>query len=97
MVPLPDHVKKKVIDNMPCKGCQRTSVMKANLEDIAKAAGVSKMTVSRVLRGGTGFSDDTRDRVVKVAERLGYVPEPSRGCLRVGSGQHAGRACACHG
>jgi LacI family transcriptional regulator, gluconate utilization system Gnt-I transcriptional repressor len=48
--------------------------MKANLEDIAKAAGVSKMTVSRVLRGGTGFSDDTRDRVVKVAERLGYVP-----------------------
>lgn len=48
--------------------------MKANLEDIAKVAGVSKMTVSRVLRGGTGFSADTRDRVVKVAERLGYVP-----------------------
>lgn len=48
--------------------------MKANLEDIAKAAGVSKMTVSRVLRGGTGFSDETRDRVRKVAERLGYVP-----------------------
>jgi len=48
--------------------------MKANLEDIAKASGVSKMTVSRVLRGGTGFSDETRDRVLKVAERLGYVP-----------------------
>jgi LacI family transcriptional regulator, gluconate utilization system Gnt-I transcriptional repressor len=48
--------------------------MKANLEDIAKAAGVSKMTVSRVLRGGTGFSGDTRDRVIKVAEKLGYVP-----------------------
>ena len=48
--------------------------MKANLEDIAKAAGVSKMTVSRVLRGGTGFSGNTRDRVVKAAERLGYVP-----------------------
>ncbi len=48
--------------------------MKANLEDIAEAAGVSKMTVSRVLRGGTGFSDETRDRVLKVAQRLGYVP-----------------------
>ena len=48
--------------------------MKANLEDIARAAGVSKMTVSRVLRGGTGFSDETRDRVLKVSERLGYVP-----------------------
>ncbi len=48
--------------------------MKANLEDIASAAGVSKMTVSRVLRGGSGFSDDTRDRVLQVAERLGYIP-----------------------
>lgn len=48
--------------------------MKANLEDIARETGVSKMTVSRVLRGGTGFSEDTRERVLKVAERLGYVP-----------------------
>jgi LacI family gluconate utilization system Gnt-I transcriptional repressor len=48
--------------------------MKANLGDIAKASGVSKMTVSRVLRGANGFSDDTRDRVLKVAEQLGYVP-----------------------
>ncbi|MFM2355312.1 MAG: hypothetical protein RLZZ528_1048 [Pseudomonadota bacterium] len=48
--------------------------MKANLEDIARASGVSKMTVSRVLRGGTGFSDETRDRVLRQAELLGYVP-----------------------
>lgn len=48
--------------------------VKANLEDIARETGVSKMTVSRVLRGGTGFSDDTRARVTAVAERLGYVP-----------------------
>jgi len=48
--------------------------MKANLEDIARKAGVSKMTVSRVLRGGSGFSDATRDRVLQIAESLGYVP-----------------------
>ena len=48
--------------------------MKANLEDIARAAGVSKMTVSRVLRGGSGFSAETRLRVTEMAERLGYVP-----------------------
>ena len=47
---------------------------KANLEDIARATGVSKMTVSRVLRGGTGFSDDTRARVLQAATRLDYVP-----------------------
>ncbi|MFO1202779.1 MAG: LacI family DNA-binding transcriptional regulator [Tabrizicola sp.] len=48
--------------------------MKANLEDIAKLTGVSKMTVSRVLRGGAGFSDSTRDKVLQAAERLGYIP-----------------------
>ena len=47
---------------------------KANLEDIARATGVSKMTVSRVLRGGSGFSDETRDRVASAAERMGYLP-----------------------
>ncbi len=47
---------------------------KANLEDIAKVTGVSKMTVSRVLRGGQGFSDETRDRVIAAADRMGYVP-----------------------
>lgn len=57
----------KVNDNMDRRG-------KPNLEDIARAAGVSKMTVSRVLRGGGGFSDETRDRVLGVAGRLGYVP-----------------------
>lgn len=47
---------------------------KPSLEDIAKAAGVSKMTVSRVLRGGTGFSDATRDKVMAEAARLNYLP-----------------------
>lgn len=44
------------------------------LEDIARAAGVSKMTVSRVMRGGTGFSDATRDKVLAEADRLQYLP-----------------------
>jgi LacI family gluconate utilization system Gnt-I transcriptional repressor len=54
------------------KGLARKA--KASLEDIARATGVSKMTVSRVLRGGTGFSDDTREKVTAAAESMGYIP-----------------------
>jgi LacI family transcriptional regulator, gluconate utilization system Gnt-I transcriptional repressor len=44
-----------------------------NLAQVAEAAGVSKMTASRVLRNGTGFSQATRDKVLQQVERLGYV------------------------
>ena len=46
----------------------------AGLEDIALATGVSKMTVSRVLRGASGFSEITREKVQRAADRLGYLP-----------------------
>jgi LacI family transcriptional regulator, gluconate utilization system Gnt-I transcriptional repressor len=46
----------------------------ASLEEIAEAAGVSKMTVSRVLRGADGFSETTRQKVMQEVERLGYLP-----------------------
>jgi LacI family transcriptional regulator, gluconate utilization system Gnt-I transcriptional repressor len=47
---------------------------KAGLEEVARAAGVSKMTVSRVLRDASGFSEDTRTRVMAEVARLGYLP-----------------------
>lgn len=47
---------------------------KIALSDVAKAAGVSKMTASRVLRNDGGFSESTRERVMAEVERLGYVP-----------------------
>ncbi len=48
--------------------------IKPGLEDIARALGVSKMTVSRVLRGAPGFSESTRQRVLQEVERTGYLP-----------------------
>ncbi len=45
-----------------------------SLSEIAEAAGVSKMTVSRVLRDADGFSEATRARVLAEVERQGYVP-----------------------
>jgi len=47
---------------------------KINLAEVARAAGVSKMTASRVLRDGSGFSEKTRAKVMAEVERLGYLP-----------------------
>ncbi len=45
--------------------------------DIARAAGVSKMTVSRAMRGERGISQATRQRIQTIAEQLGYRPDPA--------------------
>lgn len=47
-----------------------------NLQAIAAAADVSKMTVSRVLRGAPRVSEETRKKVMEAAERLHYQPDP---------------------
>src|ERR1700761_2673108 len=42
--------------------------------DVARAAGVSQSTVSRVLRNDARVANVTRDRVLAAASELGYVP-----------------------
>lgn len=51
------------------------------LRDVSEASGVSEMTVSRVLRNRGDVSDGTRDKVLEVAKRLGYVPNKIAGAL----------------
>ncbi|MBB3312440.1 LacI family gluconate utilization system Gnt-I transcriptional repressor [Rhizobium sp. BK196] len=51
----------------------RLGIRKSTLEEVAAAAGVSKMTVSRALRGAPDVSPETRQRVLKATEQLGYV------------------------
>jgi len=46
-----------------------------SLAEVAAAAEVSRMTVSRVLRHADGVSAETRERVLDVARRLGHVPD----------------------
>ena len=58
------------------KPAQRTT-----LRDVADAAGVSEMTVSRVLRGSDAVAKGTRRRVKEAADRLGYVPNRVAGSL----------------
>ncbi len=49
----------------------------ATLADIARAAGVSSVTVSKVLNGQPGASAATRQRVQEIAQQFGYVPNLS--------------------
>ncbi len=45
------------------------------LFDVARLAGVSTATVSRVVHGQDRVRDDTRIRVQQAIEELGYVPD----------------------
>lgn len=47
------------------------------IEDVAGAAGVSIMTVSRALRGVEGVSEAKRQEIIQIAGRLGYRPNPN--------------------
>src|ERR1700691_6806761 len=47
----------------------------ATLYDVARLAGVSIATVSRVVHGQDLVRDSTRSRVLDVIEQLGYVPD----------------------
>ncbi|MCG8540479.1 MAG: LacI family transcriptional regulator [Clostridia bacterium] len=46
----------------------------ANINDVAKKAGVSKSTVSNVFNGKKNVSDEIRQKVLKIADDIGYYP-----------------------
>lgn len=44
------------------------------LADIARAAGVSMMTVSRAINNKPGLSDELRQQILKIADEIGFQP-----------------------
>lgn len=52
------------------------------LEDVARRAGVSRALVSIVMRDAPGASEQTRERVKRAAEDIGYRPDPLARRLR---------------
>lgn len=57
------------------------------ISQVAKAAGVSTATVSRVLSGSAVVNQDMADRVRTAADELGYRPNPSARGLAMGMHQ----------
>ncbi|QXM05780.1 LacI family DNA-binding transcriptional regulator [Crassaminicella indica] len=50
--------------------------MSITIKDVAKKAGVSISTVSRVINGSKPVSNEIRQKVLKVIEETGYMPNP---------------------
>jgi LacI family transcriptional regulator len=63
------------------------SAANATIRDVARRAGVSPMTVSRVINESARVSSHTRGRVEEAIAQLGYVPSrPARGLSRQRTG-----------
>src|SRR3954471_22528886 len=57
----------------------------ATLYDVARVAGVSAMTVSRVINGSGNVSDKTRDKVLKTIDELKYQVNLAARAARIGT------------
>ena len=55
-----------------------------NLKEFAQAIGMSQTTVSRALSGYPEVKQETRDRIAKLAQDLGYHPNRSAAGLATG-------------
>ncbi|MEV6343231.1 LacI family DNA-binding transcriptional regulator [Actinoplanes sp. NPDC051851] len=62
----------------------QTPDRRITLADVAAEAGVSTALVSIVMRGAPGAGAATRERVLEIAQRLGYQPDSRARLLRSG-------------
>src|SRR4249919_2230571 len=62
----------------------RTNDKRAVMHDVARLAGVSHQTVSRVVNGGNHVRPETRERVLAAMDKLDYRPNSSARALATG-------------
>lgn len=67
---------------IPHNGATLSKTMTATISDVAKGAGVSTATVSRVLSGSPRVLPETRERVLAVMDELDYRPSAVARSLR---------------
>lgn len=70
-------------------GCHPARAMKRNatIDDVAKAAGVARTTVSRVLNKGSNVRPETRERVEQAIQELGFSVNQQARALASGAGR----------
>jgi LacI family transcriptional regulator len=64
--------------------------MTITLQDVARAAGVSPSTVSRIMNGTAEVAQGKRTRVLEVIDRLGYHPNVAAQSLKTGQSMTIG-------
>lgn len=69
-------------ESAPQRGRRRTQ--NASMADVARVAGVSSQTVSRVSNGFPGVNEETRERVLAAMKELGYRPNSAARALKRG-------------
>ena len=58
--------------------------MKVTISDVAKLAGVSTATVSHTINNTRYVSNETKEKVYRAIEELGYTPDASARSFRTG-------------
>jgi LacI family transcriptional regulator len=76
------RVKKTVSET---KVNERSASGGATVWDVASKAGVSAMTVSRVINGNTSVSEKTREKVTRVLKELNYQVNVAARAARIGT------------
>ncbi len=67
---------------------QKNADRVVSMKDVAGACGVSVVTVSRALRGDRNHASETRERILRAAEELGYRVNPLVSALMSARGRH---------
>ncbi len=78
-MPATETVKSPTKASSAARGVRSTG--RVTLNDVASAAGVSPITVSRALRGERAVAPELVQRVAQAAARMGYVPDPAARAL----------------
>ena len=60
------------------------------IHEVARAAGVSPMTVSRVMNGNSNVREATRELVLRAVKELNYSPNPAARSLAAAQGTRIG-------
>jgi len=74
----------------PSPKASRRSRGTVTIEDVARAAGVSAMTVSRVINMEPNVRDETRQNVLGTIKRMNYSPNTAARSLAAGEATHIG-------